>query len=177
MKNYLIRKVKREDAEQTIRLINLVWNSAYKTILPKEYFDILNNEENISKKVKLFAKYQIEDENAICYVVESGKNIIGVMTGQFKSNNLPYAQQNIADLQSLYIHPNFQHKGIGKELFDIFVKEIRRKNIKKFVIGVFKDNIQARKVYEKWGGQLDDYTKPFVFQGVDYKEIFYIFLT
>lgn len=31
-----------------------------------------------------------------------------------------------------------------------------------FVVGVFKNNHKARKVYEKWGGKLDTYTEPYV---------------
>lgn len=45
----------------------------------------------------------------------------------------------------------------------------------KFVDGVLKDNHNARKVYEKWGGKLDEYTQPFVKLGVSYDEVFYTY--
>ena len=45
----------------------------------------------------------------------------------------------------------------------------------KFVIGVLKDNHNAKKVYEKWGGKLDEYTQPFVKLGVGYDEVFYTY--
>ena len=38
MKNIIIRKVKSEDAEQYIKLGNLVWRIAYRHIFPEEVF-------------------------------------------------------------------------------------------------------------------------------------------
>jgi inosine/xanthosine triphosphate pyrophosphatase family protein len=43
------------------------------------------------------------------------------------------------------------------------------------VIGVLKDNHKARKVYEKWGGKLDNHEQPFVKLGVGYDEVFYTY--
>lgn len=45
----------------------------------------------------------------------------------------------------------------------------------KYVIGVLKDNIKVRKVYESWGGKLSKYEKDFVKFGVGYKEVFYTY--
>ncbi len=78
-------------------------------------------------------------------------------------------------MKALYIHPDFQHLGIGRALFDAFVKEIKKKGISKFVIGVLKDNKQARKAYEKWCGRLDKYSQPFVVNETNYAEVFYIY--
>ena len=97
------------------------------------------------------------------------------MSGLYLSENTHFNELGFADLKALYVHPDFQHLGIGKALFDVFVQEIKKKGIKKFVIGVLKDNKQARKAYEKWGGTLDKYTQPFILDGKGYPEVFYTY--
>ena len=44
-----------------------------------------------------------------------------------------------------------------------------------YVIGVLKDNQKARRIYEKWGGKLEDFMQPFVKLGVNYDEVFYTY--
>ena len=55
------------------------------------------------------------------------------------------------------------------------LKRRKRISIKKYVIGVLKDNKKARAVYEKWGGKLSTYEEDFYKMGVAYKEVFYIY--
>ena len=76
-----------------------------------------------------------------------------------------------ADLIALYIHPDYQHVGLGTRLKDVFVDWVMNSGASKFVIGVLKDNKKARSVYENWGGALDTYT--FKYKGLD--EVFYIY--
>ena len=94
----------------------------------------------------------------------------------FAFSALSTSTRFFADLNGLYIHPDYQHIGLGKEFFDIFVEEIKKKNINKFMLGVLKDNLQARKAYEKWGGKLDTtYSLPYENCGVKTEEVFYIY--
>ena len=65
--------------------------------------------------------------------------------------------------------------GIGSKFKNIFVEWAKKHGATKYVIGVLKDNQNARKVYEKWGGKLDEYTQPFVKLGVGYDEVFYTY--
>ncbi len=43
----------------------------------------------------------------------------------------------------------------------------------KYIIGVLKDNIKARKVYESWGGELSEYEYNYVVMNVAYPIVFY----
>ena len=172
---YKIRKVKIEDAEQYIKLTNLVWHSAYKDIFPKSVFERRESEKSINKMINGFAEYQINNPNHFSYIAEVNGEIIGLMSGAYLSEYEHFSSIKYADLQCLYIHPDYQHKGLGKKFFDLFVKEIARNGITKFVIGVLQDNKQARNAYEKWGGKLDTYTQPFVKDGKEYTEVFYMY--
>ena len=57
----------------------------------------------------------------------------------------------------------------------MFEKWAKENGATKYVIGVLRDNYKARKVYEKWGGKLDEYVQPFVKLGVEYDEVFYTY--
>ena len=63
--------------------------------------------------------------------------------------------------------------GVGTALKDIFMRWAKEKGAEHFVIGVLKENIKARKVYESWGGQLSEYTYDFELNDVKYPECFY----
>ena len=172
---YKIRKVKEEDAEQYIKLSSLVWHSAYQNIFPESVFKSMESGEIVNKMIKSFAKHQIYNPNQFSYVAEVDGKMIGLMSGTYLSKYEHFSKEDYAELQCLYIHPDYQHKGLGKKFFDVFVGEIKKKDIKKFVIGVLQDNKQARSAYEKWGGKLDSYSQPFIKEGKEYAEVFYTF--
>lgn len=73
----------------------------------------------------------------------------------------------------MYIKPKYQGKGIGTKLKNIFEDWARKNGAKKYVIGVLKDNSNARRVYERWGGELDDWEQKFYKLDVGYDEVFY----
>ena len=171
-KEYKIRKTEPKDVEQYVRLNTYVWRCAYKDIFPESVF--VEGEKNINITIENFSK-RFKNPNGISYVAEIDGKIVGIMSGSYLSGNEHFKEQGFADLRALYVHPDFQHLGIGKALFDAFVEEIKKKGIAKFVIGCLKENKQARKAYEKWSGKLDEYSQPFVINGVDYPEVFYTY--
>ena len=58
---------------------------------------------------------------------------------------------------------------------NIFEKWAKSNGATKYVIGVLKDNLDARKVYESWGGKLSKHESDFVKLEVGYKEIFHTY--
>ena len=167
---HTIRRATKEDAEQYIKLSNLVWRTAYKDIFNETVFNKRESKQIVSRSIEYFKK-QIEDSNFFSYVVESQGQIIGLMTGVYLSNIEFYKQKKFAELQAIHINPTHQHNGIGRELFKIFKCEIENKNIFHFVIGVLEENYPARQIYEKWGGILDNFSCNFA----NKKEIFYTY--
>jgi len=86
-----------------------------------------------------------------------------------------YFKADYADLKAIYIDPKFQRLGIGSAFKDIFEKWAKKNGATKYVIGVLKDNIKARKVYELWGGRLSEYENNYSKLDIEYPEVFYIF--
>ena len=172
-KNIVIRPVKLEDAKQHVRLGLLVWRCAYKHIFPEEVF--VEKENKAEDKIKNFDKGIQNDNISLSYVAEHEGKIIGFLFGRMLSHYEHFGSQGYADLEAIYIHPDYQGLGIGNKFKQIFVDWAKSNGATKFVIGVLKDNHNARKVYERWGGKLDEYTQPFVKLGVGYDEVFYTY--
>ncbi len=167
-----IRKVKLEDARGWHQLKNKVWRDAYSHIFPETVF--LEREAKIEENIKKFANLIKNNNETIAYVAEYDKEIVGIMYGRINSS-YDHFKSEYADLGALYIDPKFQGYGIGSKFKNIFEEWAIKKGATKYVIGVLKDNIKARKVYETWGGELTNYEADFVKQDMRYPEVFYTF--
>lgn len=166
------RPVRQEDGYAWYTLLDEVWRVAYAHILPQEVFDgrdWARKDRAAGFKVENFA-----GERKVAYVAEDEGKIVGLMFGTLDSN-YEFFKNDYADLVALYVYPEYQGKGIGTALRDLFVEWAKEKNADKYVIGVFKDNAKARKVYEAWGGTLSDQEHDFVIMDVGYTECFYTF--
>lgn len=168
----VIRKARLEDAEKYVDLNNLVWRDAYKHIFPEEIFE--EKEKMKERKMGEFCDYVKNPENMV-YVAEKCGDIVGLILAGTSSFYPYYANLGYADLMAIYIHPNHQGFKIASKLKNVFDKWLEEKGKKKFVIGVLKDNLKARAVYEKWGGVLDEREEPFKMLGKDYSEVFYLY--
>ena len=165
-----IRPYKKGDENQIVWLINNTWKTAYSHIFSSEVFE--ERERNINERISVFGE-NIEKFERICFVAEENSKIVGVLVGILNSNIEQFDEKGYARINILYIDKDFQHFGLGKKLVSEFIEVLKQKGITKYVIGVLKDNKQARCAYEKWGGKLTDYTEGFVVANKSYDEVFY----
>lgn len=170
--NIVIRPAKVEDAEQYLKLKNLVWRNAYRNIFPEIVFD--RQDANVEKMAQTFSKFCLGD-GKFCYVAEDDGKIIGLVNAKLKSMNEYFADQNYADLEAIYIHPDYQHEGLGSKFKNMFINWAKENGAEKFVIGVLKENTPARKVYESWGGKLDKFSRCFTKENKEYEEVYYTY--
>ena len=173
MKDFIIRKAETKDAKQYVELNNLVWRDAYKHIFPEEVF--LDRESRAKYKIENFDSIYYNNHEGIAYVAEDDGRIVAIMLGRILSDYEYFRNQGYADLQALYVHPDFQGNGLAGKMKNIFIDWAKENGAEKFVIGVLKDNKKARIVYEKWGGKLEDFSQPFVMCDKGYEEVFYTY--
>ncbi len=166
------RLVRKEDGYEWYTLLDKVWRDAYGHIFPTEVFD--ERDKHRDERARNFTEEKFLGERKIAYVAEDAGRIVGLMFGTLDSN-YEHFKNDYADLVALYVYPEYQGKGIGTALKDLFREWAKEKNQDKYVIGVLKDNTKARKVYESWGGTLSDKEYDFVVMNVGYPEAFYTF--
>ena len=166
------RLVTKEDAYEWYTVLDEVWRSAYAHIFPKEVFD--GRDYARKDRANGFTVEKFVGDRKTAYVAEDNGKIVGLMFGTLDSD-YEYFKGDYADLVALYVYPEYQGKGVGSALRDIFVKWAKEKGADKYVIGVLKDNEKARKVYEAWGGTWTDKEHDIVVMGVGYPETFYTY--
>ena len=168
-----IRPVTYGDAEQYVKLNVHVWSLAYKDTMPAEVLQ--NRKEKQNFQIENFKNRDINKNGHIDYAAEVDGKIVGQASGRIVSNHEYFKTQGYAELNALYVHPDFQHMGIGAKLVQAFMKQVREYGGDKFVIGVLKDNAKARKAYEKWGGKLSEYAGEFEVAGQKFPEVYYTY--
>lgn len=171
-KNVIIRKVQTKDAEGFETLVNKVWRIAYKDIFPEEVF--VEKENKLEKKISTFDTRIKNDDKNISYVAECDGKIVGIMCGNINSG-YDYFKNDYAELNSIYIDPDFQGMGIASEFKNIFEEWAISNGATKYSLAVLKDNFKARKVYEAWHGNLSDHEENFEKLGISYTEVFYTY--
>lgn len=166
------RKATAGDAREWYIFLNKVWRDAYKDIFPEEVFAY--QDSRVENGRNYFVSSLLDKDDKILYVAEHEGKLVGIMWGELYST-YGHFHDSHADLVALYIDPQYQGAKIGFTLKNIFEDWARENKAEKYIIGVLKDNVKARKVYEKWGGKFVPYESEFVRLGVGYKEVFYEF--
>ena len=124
-------------------------------LLPVQRLDELN----IIYDMTRFDNFQqIREENLrsgieVCAVAEEKNVFVGEVSLMTQSASVPSAV--ISDrrnyLFGLRVLPDFQRQGIGTALVKYITSLRREQGIKEFTIAVEKDNVGARRLYERLG--------------------------
>ncbi len=141
-----IRIATNNDVKNLAILKQKVWDETYRGIYSDDIIDNFDYEES----ERMF-KNIINNDKISLYVVESNKELVGYMDVGVPFRKFNNYEQEIG---LLYLRKDFQKNGIGKKIFILAYNEIKSNGYNKFFISCNKYNINARKFYEKMGGQL-----------------------
>ena len=143
---YNIRLANKEDVNNLAKLKQKVWDETYRGI----YDDDIIDNFDYAKSENTFQNI-IDNVSISLYVVESNHELVGYMSVGVPIRE--YADYN-QEIGLLYLRKDFQHQGIGRELFNIGYDKIKNNGYDNFFISCNKYNINARLFYEKMGGKL-----------------------
>ena len=147
MDNIKIRNIKKEDIPQVVDIQIRAWRTAYKGIIDDNYLANMNPEEKIKMREKDY------NENKFI-VAEINNEIVGFCRYTDNINKTPEILEADCELRALYVKPEVKHNGIGKKMFQYAVNEFKNMGKTKMVLWCLKDNVLARKFYEKMGGKI-----------------------
>ena len=140
----IIRKRKVEDSNELAHSIALVWNTTYKGIVDDAFLkELIDNENESAERLR-----NNINEQPDYYILTLQNKIIGWIYYTLDSNKY----ENAAEIHSLYILKEYQGNGYGKLLYNYTVKNIKKKGIKKLIIGCLDGN-SSNNFYKHLGGK------------------------
>lgn len=128
----LFRNMKRRDAEEVAFLEQMNFQDAWTFDGVSETYD---------------------QPQAFITVAEEDGEIIGYC--------IIYFVLDEGEIARIAVHPQKQHKGVGRKLLDYTCEVSRKKNIRRLMLDVRKSNKTAQKFYEQYGFAEDGIRKKF----------------
>lgn len=113
------------------------WRVAYKGIVNQDYLDGMKLE-----KVEEIA-FKFRDG---VYVAKDGEKVVGFVSyGEYRGEDL----ENAGEIYAIYLLEDYYGKGVGARLVETALESL--KDFQIVALWVFKDNLRARRFYEKCG--------------------------
>lgn len=137
----MIRKMNSNDTEEVKKIAKITWQDAYGHILP------LDIQEKTLEEAYSLEAMQYRFDNFIMLVAQEEKGIMGYAFFSKKQEN------GEALLESIYIHPNRQNKGIGSKLIQEGTRMLHPLN--KLSLHVLKGNESSLLFYKSKGFQVE----------------------
>ena len=170
--NITIKKCTKNDGLDYISFKNFVWENTYQNIFPQEIFDKSNARKE--KFAENFPTY-LNDKNNLYIFAKNENKIVGLLFGTLNSFNATFQNLGFAELGAIYVHPDFQGQGVGKQLKNYFEKWLKENGKDKYILAVLQRNKNAIKAYDTWGGKNTGKISKTEIMGKKYNEIFFEF--
>lgn len=137
---YKIREAFQSDCAGIGKVYCESWKTAYQNLLPQTYLDSLTAEACTPDKVSVNDIVLAEQERVlgICHFSEARNR----------------DEKEWGEVVAIYLLPEIWGDGQGSELLRYSLGKLKRKGFKNICLWVLKDNIRARKFYEKNGFQI-----------------------
>ncbi len=120
------------------------WNETYRGIIPDKYLDDLN----LNDRINMWSKF-IQNIDHFGELVRKGDEIVGFLSaGRMRGDN-SHSQNEIF---ALYILKKYHRQGIGRELCDRFMTQLKISDVCAWVL---EDN-PACDFYKRMGGTVVD---------------------
>lgn len=155
------------DLSDVVKLYVLTSQESYGGLVPQKYLDNLSE----TKSIKGFRKELFDKLFDNSYQIFVAENVEGKIVGYADIGIMPNVTGYNSKLFSIYVLPEFQRRGIGKELFRLAVDELRIKGINSMFLEALEIS-PFKNFYEKLGGEIlgwselkltEDYFKTLVY--------------
>ncbi|MBI3296485.1 MAG: GNAT family N-acetyltransferase [Deltaproteobacteria bacterium] len=142
-----IRKATAEDTREMARVHVDTWRSTYAGIVPQDFLDGLNYEDRAAMWARIL-KENRPHWHVVVAVTETGR-IVGFSSGgKNRTEGTPFE----GEVYAIYVDKEYQGQGIGAQLFQRSLEELRSKNLKTAMVWSLDAN-PYRTFYESMGGK------------------------
>lgn len=141
-RNFSIREPQESDAENIIAFVKIIFSNSDQIVTTSQEFT------NTVDQQKVWIKKHIENPTSIILIAELDNQIVGLLDFSTKQR----MKINHAGEFGISVHPDFQEKGIGRNLTESLLKwATETDGIEKVVLNVFVTNLRAIRLYESLG--------------------------
>ena len=143
------------------------WRYAYRGIIAASYLAEVTVEERAATWLE---RLRADPERrALIFVAEDLGGVVGFVSGgKTRQPALPFD----AELYALYIKPDHQRRGVGRQLTLTLANELIKGGFRGLVVGVLQANEMGRRFYESMGGRrVGDHSR--IIGGDAHSEVFY----
>lgn len=139
-----IRRAEASDSETMAEIHRRSWLAAYSELLPPEAIAKVN-----AGRSSLWERLLHESPPRASYYLAE---LDGVPAGMIVFGNpREESPEHTAEIHSLYLLPEYQHRGIGSALIGFAVNELKRQGYSSVYLWVLAENRPAIACYEKNG--------------------------
>lgn len=142
-----IRAAITQDWEPIVSIRIEGWKESYKGIIDQTYLDaMVYTDESVSRRREFFRS----NKSMKCLVAELGDKIIGfVDLGPSREPDL-----GKGEIYAIYLLDEYKRRGIGGALWRAAIECLQNQKLTPFIVWGLRDNLPARRFYEKMGGTL-----------------------
>ena len=147
MEKFLVKECSLEDIEK-IKYIGE--KTFYETFCNENTKEDMENylKENFSYEQ---VEKEIKNNNSKIYIVEHNKEVVAYMKINFDKVQAEKGYNNTLEIQRIYVLQEYKSNNIGKRLIEKAIEIARSKHLSYIWLGVWENNINAIKFYEKQG--------------------------
>lgn len=127
---------------------------AIRQIVGASHQSIFYNSHSIPERDQTFLEWAYSDDtlNRLAQQPNAWQGVAFNETGELVAYTLIQIKGNVAELLRHYVNPTYQRQGIGSQLLDRAIEEIRKiEPIEKVRLAVLRENQVGRSFYQKYG--------------------------
>ncbi|MGW0822658.1 N-acetyltransferase family protein [Streptomyces sp. NPDC002845] len=161
-----IREMTLADCRDVAEIRVRGWQSAYAGMIPQAYLDAMDVEADAERRRHHLAG---GDGSVVNLVAERDGEVVGwVAHGPYRDGEV---RAEDAELYAIYVHPRHVSQGVGSALLAESVTRCVAAGHGRMLLWVLKENLSARRFYERWGFAADGAEEPFEVDGVAVPEL------
>lgn len=164
-----VREMTLSDCDRVAEIRVRGWQHAYRGMIPQSYLDGLSVAQDAERHRTRLAR---ADGRAVNLVAEDAR---GEVVGW--SCHGPYREGEVltddAELYAVYVHPDHLGQGAGRALLAESLTHCAAAGHGRLLLWVLKENVRARRFYERAGFRADGTEEPFDVEGVAVPEVRY----
>ncbi|MEW9122648.1 MAG: GNAT family N-acetyltransferase [Thermotaleaceae bacterium] len=147
MDNLVIKEYSLKDIEKIKHICEKTFYETFSNENTKEDMDNYLRDNFSYEQLK----HEITNDYSIFYIVENNEVVVAYMKLNFDKAQTEVGHDNTLEVQRIYVLQECKGKNIGKKLIQKAIEIGKSNNLNYIWLGVWENNIDAIKFYEKQG--------------------------